>query len=104
MRNYLPVVHIVDTEGILSEPIKITFKRIYEMFGLRIKPSKLNLKKILLEVNLFNFSGNLYNKSLNVSFYNFIRSEKKFNDHQDLIKQIEKDLKQAKFDLKKNNE
>ena len=61
-------------------------------------------KKILLEVNLFNFSGNLYNKSLNVSFYNFIRSEKKFNDHQDLIKQIEKDLKQAKFDLKKNNE
>ena len=61
-------------------------------------------KKILLEVNLFNFSGNLYNKSLNVSFYNFIRSEKKFNDQQDLIKQIEKDLKQAKFDLKKNNE
>ena len=47
MNNYLPVVHIVDTEGILSEPIKITFKRIYEMFGLRIKPSKLNLKKIL---------------------------------------------------------
>ena len=47
MRNYLPVVHIVDTEGILSEPIKITFKRIYEMFGLRIKLSKLNLKKIL---------------------------------------------------------
>ena len=61
-------------------------------------------KKILLEVNLFNFSGNLYNKSLNVSFYNFIRREKKFNNHQDLIKQIEKDLKQAKFDLKKNNE
>ena len=60
--------------------------------------------KILLEVNLFNFSGNLYNKSLNVGFCNFIRSEKKFNDHQHLIKQIEKDLKQAKFDLKKNNE
>ena len=58
-------------------------------------------KKILLEVNLFDFSGNLYNKSLNVSFYNFIRREKKFNDQQSLIKQIKKDLKQAKFDLKK---
>ena len=57
-------------------------------------------KKILLEVNLFNFSGNLYNKSLNVGFCNFIRSEKKFNDHQELIRQIERDLKQAKFDLK----
>ena len=47
MSNYLPVVHIVDTEGTLSEPLKITFKRIYEMFGLRIKPSRSNFNKIL---------------------------------------------------------
>ena len=47
MSNYLPVVHIVDTEGTLSEPLRITFQRIYEMFGLKIKPSKLNLNKIL---------------------------------------------------------
>ena len=48
-------------------------------------------KKILLEVNLFNFSGNLYNKSLNVEFLKFIRSEKKFKNYH-LIKQIQKDL------------
>ena len=53
MNNYLPVVHIVDTEGTLSEPLKITFQRIYEMFGLRIKPSKANLNKILnRQINL----------------------------------------------------
>ena len=59
-------------------------------------------KKILLEVNLFNFNGNLYNKSLNVSFYSFIRGEKKFKNHKILIQQIKKDLKQAKFDLNKS--
>ena len=37
-----------------------------------------NEKKILLEVHLFNFSGNLYNKYLRVEFLKFIRSEKKF--------------------------
>ena len=59
-------------------------------------------KKILLEVNLFSFNGNLYNKSLNVSFYSFIRGEKKFKNHKILIQQIKKDLKQAKFDLNKS--
>ena len=61
-------------------------------------------KKIILEVNLFNFSGNLYNKSLNVKFCSFIRAEKKFNSQQSLINQIKKDLKQAKIDLKKKYE
>ena len=39
-----------------------------------------NQKKILLEVHLFNFSGNLYNKCLSVEFLKFIRKEKKFKN------------------------
>jgi len=39
-----------------------------------------NQKKILLEVHLFNFSGNLYNKYLSVEFLKFIRKEKKFKN------------------------
>ena len=35
-----------------------------------------NQKKILLEVYIFNFSGNLYNKHLTIEFINFIRKEK----------------------------
>jgi len=51
-----------------------------------------NQKKILLEVNIFNFSGNLYNKKLSVEFLKFIRGEKKFNGVDDLRSQIKKDL------------
>ena len=53
-------------------------------------------KKILLEVHLFNFSGNLYNKYLTVKFLKFIRKEKKFKNIDQLKKQIKADLLIAK--------
>ena len=55
-----------------------------------------NQKKILLEVHLFNFSGNLYNKYLSVEFLKFIRKEKKFKNVDQLKTQIQTDLMIAK--------
>jgi riboflavin kinase / FMN adenylyltransferase len=55
-----------------------------------------NQKKILLEVHLFNFSGNLYNKYLSVEFLKFIRKEKKFKNINQLKTQIKIDLDIAK--------
>ena len=55
-----------------------------------------NQKKILLEVHLFNFSGNLYNKYLSVEFLKFIRKEKKFKNVNQLRTQIKSDLNIAK--------
>ncbi|MDA9695490.1 bifunctional riboflavin kinase/FAD synthetase [Candidatus Pelagibacter sp.] len=55
-----------------------------------------NQNKILLEVHLFNFSGNLYNKLLSVQFLKFIRKEKKFKNVNKLRTQIKRDLNIAK--------
>ena len=55
-----------------------------------------NQKKLLLEIHLFNFSGNLYNKYLSVEFLRFIRKEKKFKNTEQLRKQIKSDLLIAK--------
>ena len=55
-----------------------------------------NQKKLVLEVNLFNFSGNLYNKNLSIEFIEFIRGEKKFNGVLNLKKQIKIDCKKAR--------
>ena len=55
-----------------------------------------NQKKILLEVHLINFSGNLYNKYLSVEFLKFIRKEKKFKNVNQLRSQIKTDLRIAK--------
>ena len=55
-----------------------------------------NQKKIILEVNIFNFNRNLYNKRLTVKFIKFIRGEKKFKGIDQLRKQIKLDLQIAK--------
>ena len=74
---------------------KNNFKILKGIANLGYRPT-FNQRKILLEVHLFNFSGNLYNKHLSVEFLKFIRKEKKFKNINKLKSQIKLDLKTAK--------
>lgn len=47
--------------------------------------------KVLLEVHLFNFEGNIYGKMLRVALIEFLRPEKKFDGLEALQKQIAED-------------
>ena len=60
-----------------------------------IRPT-FNGKNLLLEVNIFGFNKNLYNKIIKVRFKKFIRPEKKFKNFESLKKQIKLDIKKAK--------
>lgn len=61
-----------------------------------VKPTFENLvKKPLLEIHLLNFDRDIYGETLNVRFIEFIREERKFASAEDLIKQIELDLKRV---------
>lgn len=44
-----------------------------------------------IEVNIFNFNQNIYNKTVRIEFYERIRSEQKFKQFSDLKKQLEID-------------
>jgi len=89
--------YVIAKPGVYAVRVKIDkIKKIYKgIANLGYRPT-FNQKKILLEVNLFNFSGNLYNKKLSVAFMRFIRGEKKFNEIDELRNQIKKDLFIAK--------
>jgi riboflavin kinase/FMN adenylyltransferase len=92
IKNYIlacPGVYAVKAK------IKNSSKIIRGIANLGYRPT-FNEKKILLEVHLFNFSGNLYNKDLTVEFLKFIRKEKKFKNINQLRKQIKIDLQVAK--------
>ena len=53
-------------------------------------------KSLLLETNIFGINKNLYNKVINVHFKKFIRKEKKFQNIEELKKQIKIDIQKAK--------
>ena len=89
--------YIIAKLGVYAVKVKIkNIRKSYKgVANLGYRPT-FNQKKILLEVNIFNFSGNLYNKKLSVEFLKFIRGEKKFSGVDELKSQIKKDLLIAK--------
>ncbi len=89
--------YIVAKPGVYAVKVKKTntSKFIKGIANLGYRPT-FNQKKILLEVHLFNFSQNLYNKYLTINFKKFIRKEKKFKNIDQLKKQIKIDLQKAK--------
>jgi riboflavin kinase / FMN adenylyltransferase len=54
----------------------------------------------LLEVHLFDFSGDLYGATLEVEFVSFLRPEQKFPSLEDLKAQIRRDAEQAMYILR----
>jgi len=89
--------YVIAKPGVYAVKIKINDRRKFYkgIANLGYRPT-FNQKKILLEVNIFNFSGNLYNKKLSVEFLKFIRGEKKFKGISELKNQIKKDILKAK--------
>ena len=85
--------YIIAKPGVYSVNVKISNdKKLYKgIANLGFRPT-FNQKKILLEVNIFKFSKNIYFKKINVEFTKFIRGEKKFKDINQLKKQIDKDI------------
>ena len=89
--------YVLACPGVYAVRVKMknNNKKIKGIANLGYRPT-FNEKKILLEVHLFNFSRNLYDKYLSIEFLKFIRKEKKFKDMDHLKKQIKTDLIVAK--------
>ena len=85
--------YVLACPGVYAVRVKLprSLKTIKGIANLGYRPT-FNGKKILLEVHLFNFYGNLYDKDLSVEFLKFIRKEKKFKNINQLKKQINIDL------------
>lgn len=70
---------------------------LYEGMGnIGNNPTFNDVEHVRLEVNLFDCSGDLYGKTMKVSFYKYIRTETKFNGVEALCRQIDEDKKAIK--------
>ena len=92
--------YLIAKPGVYSVKVKLgkRTKKIKGIANLGYRPT-FKQKKILLEVNLFKFNEDIYNRIIKVEFIKFIRSEKKFKNIKQLTNQIKKDIKVAKKSL-----
>lgn len=65
------------------------------------RPTLHNGQNTSVEVNLFDFDGDLYNKDLTAEFLEFIRADEKFSGIETLRRQIQKDKESVKATIKR---
>ncbi|MCL2650589.1 MAG: bifunctional riboflavin kinase/FAD synthetase [Candidatus Azobacteroides sp.] len=65
------------------------------MLYIGYRPTLFSKGELRLEVNIFDFSGNLYGKPILVEFIDHLREDVKFQQEADLVKQLEEDKKNA---------
>ncbi len=70
------------------------------MLYIGTRPTLHEDSEISVEVNLFDFDGNLYNQSMTVEFVDFIRADEKFDTMEELVARIHRDKEEVKKRLK----
>lgn len=82
----LPPNGVYKTEVIVDD-------RIFEAItNVGCKPTVTNDEKIFIESYLYNFTENIYGKKIEVHFLEFMRKEQKFENIEELKKQLQKDM------------
>jgi riboflavin kinase / FMN adenylyltransferase len=76
--------------GVYAVKVKTGEKWYGGMANIGIRPT-LGLHELTVEAHLFDFSGDLYGKTITVCFFDYIREEKKFAGLEELTAQLEKD-------------
>ena len=64
------------------------------MINVGINPT-FNLSKLRIEINIFDFNQDIYNKTIRVGFIKHIRDEVKFNSKEELINELKKNKEEC---------
>ncbi|WP_165041576.1 riboflavin biosynthesis protein RibF [Dysgonomonas sp. ZJ709] len=82
---------VIPAFGVYAVYAHVEGKRYDAMLYIGQRPTLQNGQDISVEVNLFDFDGDLYNKELTAEFLEFVRPDEKFSGIDSLKKQIAKD-------------
>ena len=81
---------LVPADGIYAVTLDYAHKQLKGMLYIGNRPT-INGVKRNIEVNIFDFDKNIYGDSLTIFFHHLIRSDIKFNDLEELKKQLHLD-------------
>lgn len=81
---------LIPAKGVYAVKVIIEDNYYIGMLNIGIRPT-INGTSETIEVNIFNFNENIYNKTVRIEFYQRIRNEQKFEQFSDLKTQLEID-------------
>ena len=82
---------IIPGIGVYAVRVYLNGLRYKGMLYIGNRPTLDNGDNITLEVNILNFSGNIYNNEITVTFIQHVRGDIKFDTLDQLIDQLKKD-------------
>lgn len=88
--------YILPKNGVYHVVVKIDDRQYLGMCNIGVNPTISMLDHVSLEVNIFNFNQDIYDKEVEVIFIDFIRDEKQFSSREELIQQLTRDANTIK--------
>lgn len=82
--------------GVYAAKIRYEGQEYFGVANIGVKPTVSGDTDPLIEVNLFDFEGNLYGEELTVLLFKWLRPERKFDSLEDLAEQLVQDVNSAK--------
>jgi riboflavin kinase/FMN adenylyltransferase len=82
--------------GVYATRVVLHHKKHDSVTNIGLNPTFEDGQKLKVETHIFNFSDNIYGESIRIELHDYIREEKKFSKVEDLIVQIQDDIKKAK--------
>lgn len=92
---------VIPAFGVYAVYVYVEQSKYKGMFYIGKRPTLHNGTQISLEVNLFDFDDDLYNKNLTVELVEFVRFDEKFSDLETLKAHIAQDKENIKLILEK---
>ncbi len=85
---------LIPAKGVYAVKVTVDGTSHLGMLNIGVRPTIDGINETI-EVNIFNFNENIYNKTIRIEFYERIRDEQKFNAIDDLINQLKLDKEKA---------
>lgn len=90
---------IVPANGVYSVKVRVGQDSYWGVTNIGIKPTfHGNTYARTIEVHLLDYDGNLYGRKIRVQFIRKLREEKRFHNVGELVRQIERDISEARVD------
>ncbi|MFN4110648.1 MAG: bifunctional riboflavin kinase/FAD synthetase [Ignavibacteria bacterium] len=86
---------LIPPRGVYFVEVDVADKHYFGMMNIGFRPTFNNTSELIIEVHIFYFNDNIYDKPITVRFIDRLRDEKKFNSIDELKQQLQIDKQEC---------